>query len=392
MKVFIVGTGVGDLTQQAKMAIDSAQIIIGARRMAEQFTSAGKQVFIAYEPTEIAGILRNSDAEAAAVLMSGDCGFFSGTKKLLPLLSGMKTRIISGISSLSAFCSRIGISYEDIRNVSLHGRAGNIAINVATNEKCFFLLGGNLNAAAVCRRLTEFGLGSVTVHIGENLGSADEMVRTGTAEELSQVQTAPLSVMITENAEFIRHLPSGITDNLFTRGEVPMTKASVRCCAVGALEIRRDDVCWDIGCGTGSVSVEMAYRCPTGAVFSFDKKHDATLLTAENSRKFHCDNIKVIEGNAPEILADAPAPDRVFIGGSGGNLSEIFRIISGKNPDACIVVTAVTLETLNAAVSAFSEISKECSVSQIAVTDTRKIGGYTMLQAQNPVFIIRGLQ
>ena len=391
MKVYIVGTGTGDLTLQAQQAVDSAEILVGARRMTEPYMNSGRRVETAYKPEEIASILRNSGAETAAVLMSGDCGFFSGTKKLLPLLADMDTEIVSGISSLSAFCSRLGVSYEDMKNVSLHGRDGNIAINAAMNEKCFFLLGGENDAAGVCRRLKNFGLGHIRVHIGEELGGENERIRTGNAEEFVQVQTGPLSVMITENPGYIRHIPSGIPDGKFTRGEVPMTKAAVRCCAVSALEIGSDDTCWDIGCGTGSVSVEMAYRCNSGGVYAFDRNHDAILLTAENSRKYHCDNIHILRGTAPEVLEDAPAPDKVFIGGSSGSMPEIFRIISQKNPVAHIVVTAVTLETLNAAMSAFSNIGRECSVTQIAVTDTRKVGAYTMMQAQNPVFIIRGL-
>lgn len=392
MKVFIVGTGIGDLTFKAKAAIDQADILVGAQRMVEPFSATGKQLFTAYKSEEIADILRKSKAETAAVLMSGDCGFFSGAKKLLPLLCGMEVTIFGGISSLSALCSRVGLSYENIRCVSLHGRAGNIAINAAMNEKCFFLLGGNMDAAAVCRRMTEYGLGRMTVHIGENLGCETECVRSGFAEDFTDIPTCQLSVIISENSEQISYIPSGIPDDDFIRSTIPMTKSVVRCNAVSALNIRQNDVCWDIGCGTGSVSVEMAYRCPFGTVYSFDKKQDAAALTMENARKFACDNIIVSVGNAPDILADAPVPDKVFIGGSSGSLQQIFKVIITKNPAADILVTAITLDTLNAAVSAFSSIGRECSITQIAVTDTKKVGGYTMLQAQNPVFIIRGLK
>ena len=117
---------------------------------------------------------------------------------------------------------------------------------------------------------------------------------------------------------------------------------------------------------------------------------EAVELTRENAFKFGCDNIEIISGSAPEALEELPAPDSVFIGGSSGKISEIADIAFAKNPNAVIVVTAVSLETLNDAVSAFEQYETEPEIVQIAVTRTKKIGSHTMLSAENPVFIIRG--
>ena len=148
--------------------------------------------------------------------------------------------------------------------------------------------------------------------------------------------------------------------------------------------------CWDIGCGTGSVAVEMAYRCPDGHVYAYDKNAAAVLLTHENAQKFCCDHITAAEGECPTILQDAPAPDKVFIGGSGGNLREIFSVIQQKNPAADIAATAVSLETLSDAVQIFEQYCVNYQVTQIAVTRTKKRGAYTMFDAQNPVYLITG--
>ena len=91
-------------------------------------------------------------------------------------------------------------------------------------------------------------------------------------------------------------------------------------------------------------------------------------------------------------LKNAPAPDKVFIGGSSGNMVEIFECAYQKKESADITVSAVSLETLEQAVEAFKRFGKECSIMQIAVTETKKVGSHTMLTAQNPVFIIRGKQ
>ena len=169
-----------------------------------------------------------------------------------------------------------------------------------------------------------------------------------------------------------------------------MTKAEVRCNAVAALRIGSDAVCWDIGCGTGSVSVEAAFRCPDGFVYAFDQRADAVSLTRENAQKFGCDNIIAAEGRGPEILHDAPAPDCVFIGGAGGRLRGIMAAIAEKNPAARVALTAVSLETLTQAMELFTEYCGEFETVQIAVTRTKKRGAYTMFDAQNPVYLIAG--
>ena len=393
MKVYIVGIGMDGektLTREAENAINEAGLLIGAERMIKPFRDTGKETFCSYIPQDIADKLNSCTYGTAAVLMSGDCGFFSGTKKLLLKLKNHNVKVISGISSVSYFCSRIGISYEKMKFITLHGHDSNIAVNVMLNEYCFFLLGGNIGAKEVCRKLYEYGLEDVDVYIGSALGYPDEEIITGKASELHDIKTDGLAVLVTENLKFLRYIPSAINDEKFLRRTIPMTKSEVRGIAVSKLNIHSDSVVWDIGCGTGTVSVEAAYRCPDGKVLAFDKKPDAAVLTAENAVCFGCDNIYVTQGECPDILRDAEAPDKVFIGGSSGNMHEIFEVIRQKNPCADIVVTAVSLETLHDAIGCFKNLGIVPEIVQISVTRTNNIGSYTMLQAQNPIFIISG--
>ena len=393
MKVFVVGIGVNgedSLTIEAKEAISEAELLIGAERMTKPFSDSGKIIENACIAQDIADILEKSNFETAAVLMSGDCGFFSGAKKLLPLLECHEITIISGISSMAYFCGKIGISYENMRFISLHGRHGNIAINTLFSEKCFYLLGGEMTAADVCQRLCDYGLSDVTVYVGENLGYENEQVVSFKVSEFRDDLTSKLSVLVTENPDFMRFIPCSISDESFIRGSVPMTKSIVRGNIVASLEIGKNDICWDIGCGTGAISIEMAFRCPDGMVYAFDKNSEAIELTVRNSRRFGCDNITAIDGICPNILGNFNAPNKVFIGGSSGNMNEIFKCVYNKNPYADIAVSAVSLETLTLAQEAFEKFGGEYSIVQIAVTETRKICNHTMLSAQNPVFIIRG--
>lgn len=393
MKIYLVGIGMeGDrtLTRKAMQAVAEAELLIGAKRMLQPFSASGKATFCSYKAEEITARLRSGTEQCAAVLLSGDCGFFSGAEQLLHLLEGEAVEVISGISAPVYLCAKTGLSWERMRFISLHGTDNSIAVHVRSHPYCCFLLGGTITAALLCERLCEFGLGEARVYIGEHLGYEKERILTGKAAEFLHHPAETLCVVIVGNPAYCACLPTGIPDAEFVRSEIPMTKAEVRCIAVSALNIRANDTCWDIGCGTGSVSVEMALRCPDGMVFSIDKHPGAVRLTIENSRRFACDNISVSEGVCPEALTGLPAPDKVFIGGCSGKMAEVFSMIYDKNPAAEIVITAVSIETLNEAVTAFSAYGTECSITQLAVTRTRKVGTHTMLMAQNPVFLIKG--
>lgn len=393
-KVYIIGIGMdgnNTLTKQAQSTIAAADCLIGAARMLEPFSGYSKPCYSSWNSADIAGYIRDSGYGTFAVLMSGDCGYFSGAEGLLKALAdSVQTKVISGISSPVYFCGKLGIPWQDITTVNLHGESANIARNAAMHRRCFFLLGGEYGAREVCRRLCEYGLGSLKVHVGERLGYPQERIISGTAAEFTDIAADRLSVLLTENPAPESHIRTGIPDEEFIREKVPMTRSEVRTLAVSALGISPADTVWDIGCGTGSVSVEMALQCYNGTVYSIDVRPEAAELTSRNAAQFRCDNIVVRAGSAPEDTDGFPAPDRVFVGGSNGNLRGVIAAALGRNPKAVIVVTAVSLETLHLSAEALSEHGISPEITQIAVTRTRKIGSHTMLSAENPVFIIKG--
>lgn len=389
-RVAIIGIGMdGDttLTWEAESAILAAELLIGAHRVLAPFKDSGKEMICCHQSGEIAGQIAGADAEAVAVLMSGDCGFYSGCNKLLKLLCDYEVQVISGISSPVYLAGRVGIPWQDMYFVSLHGRAANIARAVASHEKTFFLLGGETTAAAVCERLCEYGLGAVSVWVGEKLASSEERLLHGTAQELAGEETDSLSVMLAVNPDYERGLASGIADETFARGQVPMTRSEVRAVCLSGMKLGRRDICYDLGCGTGSVSVEMALQCAEGTIYAVDKKAEAAALTRKNARRFACDNIVVTEGGITDVIPRLPPPDVVFIGG-GGSLPEVVKQVYEKNPHARVVMTAVSLETLGESVSVFESLDRTFGLVQVAVTRTRKAGTHTMLAAENPVFIL----
>lgn len=396
MKIFIIGIGMDGektLTSEALETIKSADILIGAERMLAPFAELNKKTFQSWKADEISCFLHENNFSTAAILMSGDCGFYSGAEKLTSALKGFETELICGISSPVYFCAKIKKPWQDMKLISLHGTDGNIIRNVCRNKYCFFLLGGDITPDLLCRKLCNYKMDSINVYIGENLAYENERIICGKASDFINLKTDKLTVVVTENSDCENGIASGIADEKFIRGIVPMTKSEVRSVVVSKLDIGSNDTCWDVGCGTGSISVEIALHCYNGKVYAVDKNDDAVQLASENSIKFGCDNIVAVSGNAPDCLNDLPAPDKVFIGGSCGKIKEILSVIYKKNLYAEVVITAVSLETLNEAVVALEEYKITLpEIVQISVTRTKKVGTHTMLSAENPVFVIKGVR
>lgn len=406
VKISIVGTGTGSadfLTVRAKEICEEAELIIGARRVAEATAGKRQKVFYAYRPEEIAGyIKRHPEYQKIAVVFSGDTGFYSGAKKLIgvlkeeDVLKDADTEVIPGISSVSYFSARIGVSWEDAALASAHGRECNIVTTVRENKKTFLLLGGTDGAAHMCRRLTDFGYGELEVCVGENLSCPDEKISAGKAEELCGHISGPLALLYIYNPDGGRQAAGcGILDESFIRGKVPMTKGEVRAVSLAKLKVCRDSIVYDIGAGTGSVAVEAARLAALGKVYAFEEKEEAAELIDRNKYKFGTENLSVVKGHVPEVLEGVERPDCVFIGGSGGCLKEILRKVTEGCQKVRIVINAVSLETVSVAMQWIGELKEhgKCRVEeeeilQLSVAKAREIGRYHMMTGQNPIFII----
>lgn len=187
-----------------------------------------------------------------------------------------------------------------------------------------------------------------------------------------------------------KSLTIGINDDEFLRGSVPMTKSEIRALTILKASLSINSVVWDIGAGTGSISIEAGLLVQEGKVFAIERNSEGIDLITKNAEKFGLKNIHIIEGAAPEALKHLPRPDSVIIGGSGGNLQEIIEFTwSRLSENGSIVVNAVTIETAFSAINILEKISnKKVDASLISATRLKNVGNYHMFDSQNPVFII----
>ena len=396
--VTLIGMGSGTpelLTAQGLAALQSADLIIGAKRLLEHLpTGCTENRKALYKPENILSCLSEFPAANVVLLYSGDTGFYSGASKLLPMLRafGISARVLPGISSVQLLSAAIGRPWQDWKLVSAHGCACDPAAECLTAEgrPVFFLTGGTETPATLCAKLADAGLGDAHAIVGENLGTPQEHLAFGTAQTLAAKAFAPLSVLLIEHTVLPDRRTPGFPDDAFIRGEVPMTKQEVRAAALAKLAVWPTDTLWDIGAGTGSVSVELALAAPRGHVYAVECAPDACALIRQNREKFHAYNLSLIEGTAPQVLADLPAPDAVFIGGTKGSMAEVVDAALAKNPNARLCISAIALETLSAAIAALAAHGQIAEVTQLAVSRTRPAGKLHLLMANNPIFLITG--
>lgn len=414
VNISIVGLGMGSidsLTIESAKKIENASFIIGAKRMLEiclSIVSKEVKTYISYKPTDILDYIyeKAGEEDKIVLVMSGDTGFYSGSIKLKKefeeytkkgyFKENSKLEICAGISSFSYMCAKFGIDYTDMKILSVHGRDENLNElfdSIKFNKKTFALSSGDRQINDILAHLVENELGEVEVLVAENMSSKNERYFRNKASELVNEKFDKISslIFINEKAKDKRVL-FGIDDEEFLRDKVPMTKSDVRALAMAKLELSEAAICYDIGAGSGSCSIEMGRFASKGKVYAIEHKKIACDLIEKNIKKFSLKNVEVIFGEASEKIEDLEAPSHVFIGGSGGDLELIVDKIYKKNENATVVITAITLETIagiNEIVKKYANLGYKYDMSFISFANNKTVANYNMMIGGNPVLIAR---
>lgn len=401
-KITLLGIGMGSpemLTIQGKKTLEEADLIVGAQRMTDAVKRPGQDVLVEYRAEAIKEYVNlHPEYDRIVIVLSGDVGFYSGAKKLLEVLTEKpedgkipaNIQIQCGISSVVYFMSAIGLSWDDAKIVSAHGRVCDLISYIRQEEKVFAILGASDGVSTLAKKLVSYGMGEVLLYVGENLSYENEKIFVKTAAELTAYEGDPLCVICAVNKKAdLGYVTHGIADAQFIRGKAPMTKEEVRTVSLSKLKLKEDSLCYDVGAGTGSLSIEMALRAHQGKVWAIEKKEEAVDLIRQNKVRFAADNLEIIEGLAPEAMRDLPAPTHAFIGGSSSNLKQIVELLLQKNKEVRIVINCITLETVSEALETAKLFGfTENEIVQLSVSRSKAIGRYHMMMGENPIYII----
>ena len=269
MNVTLIGMGSGqpeNLTLQGLAALRQADLILGARRLLAVLPAGcTENRAAAYRPDEVAELLQTSGAENAVLVYSGDTGFYSGASSMMEKLEalGVRARVLPGLSSIQLLAAALGRPWQGWNLVSAHGRTCDPVAECMQGRPTFFLTGGSEDPSTLCAQLEAEGFGDVQAVVGQCLGTPEEKLFRGSVKELAAGRFNSLSVLLVEAAEVLPRRAPGLPDEAFERGDVPMTKQEVRAAVLAKLAVRPEDILWDVGAGTGSVSVELALASST---------------------------------------------------------------------------------------------------------------------------------
>ena len=432
--IHIIGVGVEgreSLSQKALKVLESAGLLIGGERHLDEFPEFKGERFVLKanlkEMLEV--IISSGDSPDSTtppnplfskegvpiggrvvVLASGDPGLFGIADYLIRNLGQDAVEITPNVSAMQWAFAKAKVSWNDARIVSSHGRGMDKILEAAGDaEKIGIFTSNGDEPSEIAELLIDNGLNSFTAYICEDLGMETEKVLEMQLSDVSGKSFAALNVMVLvrqgsggrgqgaeENKKIIPHPSSlipilGLPDSEFAHSKGLITKEEVRAVSLAKLRMRNDSIVWDIGAGSGSVGIEAARLCRDGKVFAIEKEPERVAHIYENIKKFGIANMIVLEGKAPEGLDGFSDPDAVFIGGSGGNLSDILDVVKGRlRPSGRIVINAITLETLHEATTGLKDRGFDVDVVSLNIARSKDLIGMKMFEAENPVFIIIG--
>ncbi len=412
MTIFVIGIGLdgsNGLSKRVNRIIEQSAVLVGSDRHLSYFPEhSGKKVHLTNLKTgidEVASLVKED--YSIVILASGDPLFFGLGRLLLESFDAEQLEFHPHISSIQLGFSRIKIPWQDANLVSVHGRSNDELIKLLKQgkEKIALLTDGNNNPAAIACLYLSLDLPvNYSFYICENLESSDEKITCFSHEQLEELSNlerdnfASLNVLIlirqaqTDNLKLDALPLIGLPDSSFLSfRDRPslITKREIRLAILGELSLQPNQTIWDIGAGTGSVSIEIARLCPSSKIYAIEKTSMGSSLITKNSRRFDVTNINSVNGKAPDILANLPHPNRIFIGGSGGNLTDILTVCQQKLlTDGILVMAFATVEHGYQATNWLSNNSWKYHLLQLQISRSTPLNHLTRFTPLNPITII----
>ncbi len=399
--VSIIGMGMGpeDLTAGHKRIIARADILVGGRRLLDQF----KDIPAQKKPIrkDIAGIIEfvrvESKHQKIVVLASGDPLFYGIGARMADALGVRRVRIYPNISSVAAAFARIKEPWNDAAIISLHGRKNDEQLfSALENEnKIAVFTDSKKNPAWLAARLIEKEFLNFRMCVLETLGSDSERFDWYPLETAAGMKFAePNMVVLKRSPRKIKsayQIQPGAPDNRYDHPGGLITKSEIRAITLSKLRLAPGQTLWDLGAGSGSVSIEASLFIKKGKIFAVEKNPDRIENIQNNRKRFKVRNLKIIHAVLPAGLSRLARPDRIFIGGGGKDLKTIVTAAAKcLKPGGRIVINTVLIPNLQAVIAALGRLKFEAEVIQVQINRSRQMPWAKRFEAQNPIWIISG--
>ncbi len=400
--------GIAGLTDSVRQIVEKATVLVGSDRYLSYFPNHPDLRIVLGNFTQVLREIRNhlvkDDTNCCIVILaSGDPLFFGLGRLLLEEFPKEQLTFYPNLSAIQLAFNRVKIPWQDARVISAHGRSMEQLIDGIQQgvEKIAVLTDKTNTPKAIARLLLSLDLPySYEFWVCENLGGRDERIQKLPVDAVLLETFAPLNVVILlrqsnsiDSVVNVEALPIlGLGDHTFASfSDRPglMTKREVRILVLGELALQPGQTVWDIGAGTGSISIEIARLCSTSQIYAIEKTAMGSALIEQNCRRLQVKNVISINGTAPDILHHLPVPNRIFIGGTGGHLPAILdrcNIQLARN--GIVVLAFATLEHLNQALSWFNSYQWDYKLLQVQLSRSIPVAQLTRLTPLNPVTIV----
>ncbi|MGQ9767431.1 MAG: precorrin-6y C5,15-methyltransferase (decarboxylating) subunit CbiE [Anaerolineae bacterium] len=395
--VGITGKGRAALDEALQARIAAADLLCGgARLLAEWPDCVGEKLIISTNVAAVIERLRARGAARAVVLATGDPGLYGIGGALARCLPADELEIVPGVSSVQLAFARIGLPWDDATIVSAHGRPLAEVLGWARRAaKLAILTDETHTPAAIAAALLARGVADCRAVVAERLELSGERITDARLSDLTGRAFASPNILLLLRDAGWRPEPMGVPrpDDAYVHRRGLITKRDVRALSLIRLALAPTDTAWDIGAGSGAMSIEMAEQAWRGHVYAVEHDAECAGFVAANCSRYGADNITLIQGHAPEALTALPAPDAVFIGGSGGELADILAHATAAGRPGCrIVLNLATLENLVQAHATLRELGWSSATVQVNLAYGEPIAGLTRLAPANPVFIVSATQ
>ena len=402
--ISIIGTGVSpeDLTDSHRKIIKKAHIIIGGKRNLSFFndTPALKKE-IGKDMVKIISYIRlNMQNKNIVVLASGDPLFYGIGSLLVKALTPDYVKIYPNISSLSVAFAKIKMPWSNAHTISLHGRDNvstliDLVKTPKSNRPIAIFTDPKRNPAWLADLLISKDLLNIKMYVFEKLGSCDESYGEYNLEKAREIKFSDPNIVILmqKKKTFSSNLPlyMGMAEEVFEHDKGMITKSEIRAVVLSKLQLLPSNIFWDLGAGSGSISIEASIFLKKGKIFALEKKSQRIENIRSNINNLKAKNIEVIQADLPDGLSHLPRPDRVFIGGGGKNLKKIIKAVTLRlNPKGIIVINTVLFANLEISLDILRKYGFKTNVVQIQVNRSKNMPWSERFDAQNPVWIISG--